>query len=114
VALEVDAGLCARLKENITALALTNVRVVEAPLSAGAAQEGPFDAILLNGAVEALDPRLLQQLKDGGRMVGVMASGPFGRAHVWRRSSDGFDTRPEFDAAAPPIPGFARPAGFVL
>jgi protein-L-isoaspartate(D-aspartate) O-methyltransferase len=114
VALEVDAGLCARLNENITALALANVRVVEAPLPTGAAGEGPFDAILLNGAVDVVDPRLLQQLKEGGRMVGVVASGSFGRVHVWRRSSDGFDTRPDFDAAAPPIPGFARPAGFVF
>jgi len=114
VALEVDAGLCARLKDNLSTLTLANVRVVEAPLPTGAVGEGPFDAILLNGAVEAVDPRLLDQLKEGGRMVGVLASGSFGRAHVWRRFSDGFDTRRDFDAAAPPIPGFARPAGFVF
>ena len=114
VALEVDAGLCAQLNANLSALALANIRVVEAPLPTGAAEEGPFDAILLNGAVEAVDPRLLDQLKEGGRMVGVLASGSFGRAQVWRRSSDGFDTRQDFDAAAPPIPGFTRPAGFVF
>jgi len=112
VALEVDADLCAKLKENLKALA--NVRMVQGPLPLGAAEAGPFDAILLNGAVEAVDPRLLDQLKDGGRMVGVLASGSFGRAHLWRRSGDGVDTRPDFDAAAPPIPGFARPAGFVF
>ena len=114
VALEVDPGLCAALRENLTALGLSNVRVVEGPLPLGAAEEGPFDAILLNGAVEAVDPRLLDQLKEGGRMVGVISSGSFGRAHVWRRSGEGFDTRPDFDAAAQPIPGFARPAGFVF
>jgi protein-L-isoaspartate(D-aspartate) O-methyltransferase len=114
VALEVDADLCARLQENLATLRLGNVRVVEGPLPVGAAQEGPFDAIVLNGAVEAVDTRLLDQLKEAGRMVGVMASGSFGRAHVWRRLGDGFDTRPDFDAAAPPIPGFTRPAGFVF
>jgi protein-L-isoaspartate(D-aspartate) O-methyltransferase len=114
VALEVDAGLCASLQGNLAALGLANVRVVEGPLPLGAAEEGPFDVILLNGAVEAVDRRLLDQLKEGGRMVGVMASGTFGRAHLWRRSGDGFDTRPDFDAAAPPIPGFARPPGFVF
>jgi protein-L-isoaspartate(D-aspartate) O-methyltransferase len=112
VALEVDAGLCAKLKENLKALG--NVRLVQGALPLGAAEAGPFDAILLNGAVEAVDPRLLDQLKDGGRMVGVLASGSFGRAHVWRRSGDSVDTRPDFDAAAPAIPGFARPAGFVF
>jgi protein-L-isoaspartate(D-aspartate) O-methyltransferase len=114
VALEVADALCATMKENLRRLALANTSVMHGPLPTGAAGEGPFDAILLNGAVEAVDSGLLDQLKDGGRMVGIQTSGSFGRANVWRRSSDTFDIRPGFDVAAPPIPGFARPASFVF
>jgi protein-L-isoaspartate(D-aspartate) O-methyltransferase len=114
VALEVDDALCATMKENLRRLALANASVMHGPLPTGAAGEGPFDVILLNGAVEAVDSGLLDQLKDGGRMVGIQTSGSFGRANVWRRSSDTFDIRPGFDVAAPPIPGFARPASFVF
>jgi len=102
------------MKENLRRLGLANVSVMHGPLPMGAAGEGPFDAILLNGAVEAVDWGLLDQLKDGGRMVGIQASGSFGRANVWRRSSDAFDIRPGFDVSAPPIPGFARAASFIF
>jgi protein-L-isoaspartate(D-aspartate) O-methyltransferase len=114
VALEVDDALCATLKKNLGRLGLANVSVVHGPLPTGAVGEGPFDAILLNGAVEAVDSGLLDQLKEGGRLVGIQTSGSFGRANLWRRSSDTFDIRPSFDVTAPPIPGFARPAGFVF
>jgi protein-L-isoaspartate(D-aspartate) O-methyltransferase len=114
VALEVDPALCAKMGATLRHLGLGNVKVIEGPLPIGAKAEGPFDAILLNGAVEAVDPDLVDQLKIGGKMVGVLATGPFGRACVWCRSSVGVDTRSEFDAAAPLMPGFARPAGFVF
>ena len=114
VALEVDDALCATMKENLRRLGLANVSVMLGALPTGAAREGPFDAILLNGSVEAVDAALLDQLKDGGRMIGIQTSQSFGRANVWRRSSDTFDVRPGFDVAAPPIPGFARPVGFVF
>ena len=114
VALEVDEALCAKMRVTLPRLGLDNVRVVQGPLPAGAKGEGPFDAILLNGAVEAVDPTLIDQLKDGAKMVGVLAAGPVGRAYVWRRSNDAFDMRSGFDAAAPLIPGFARPVGFVF
>ena len=114
VALEVDDALCAQMKVTLHSLGLSNVKVVQGPLATGAKDEGPFDAILLNGAVEAVDPNLVDQLKIGCKMVGILSTGSFGRACVWRRSSDAFDTRTDFDAAAPPIPGFARPRGFVF
>jgi protein-L-isoaspartate(D-aspartate) O-methyltransferase len=114
VALEVDDALCATMKENLLGLGLANVSIKHGPLPTGAAGEGPFDAILLNGAVEAVGSGLLDQLKEGGRLVAVQTSGSFGRANVWRRSNDAFDIRPGFDVAAPPIPGFARPVGFVF
>src|SRR5262245_933531 len=114
VALEVDDGLCATMKENLAGLGLANVSIKLGPLPMGAAAEGPFDVILLNGAVEAVESGLLDQLKEGGRLVAIQSSGSFGRANIWRRSNEAFDIRPGFDVAAPPIPGFARPVGFVF
>src|SRR5262249_7816002 len=99
VALEADQGPCATASATLSALGLTNAQVLQGPLPAGAKSEGPFDAILLNGAVEVVDPDLIDQLKEGGKMVGVLATGSFGRAHVWRRNGEAFDIRPDFDAA---------------
>jgi protein-L-isoaspartate(D-aspartate) O-methyltransferase len=85
------------------------------PLVAGAADRAPFDAILVNGSVsEELPAGILDQLKDGGRAVAVLARGAVGKATVWHRSGSHIDSRPIFDAGAPLLPGFEPAAGFVF
>jgi protein-L-isoaspartate(D-aspartate) O-methyltransferase len=114
VGVEMDASLAQRAAKTLRELGIANVKIVETPLGTGAAADGPFDAILLNGSVPDAPLALLEQLKDGGRLVGVVAAGGFGRAQVWRRSGRSVGSRVAFDAAAAPLPGFAREAGFVF
>ena len=114
VAVEVDAALAARAKQTLRSLGVGNAVVIEGALEQGAAAHAPFDAILLEGAVPQVPQELLGQLKDGGRLVAVIADGAFGSAQVWRRTGKLFDPRPVFDAGAQPLPGFSRRAEFVL
>jgi protein-L-isoaspartate(D-aspartate) O-methyltransferase len=114
VALEVDEALGARAAEILRQLRVANAVVVHGPLEAGAPAQAPFDAILLEGAVPQAPQVLLDQLRDGGRLVAVIADGAFGRAEVWRRVGKAVDGRCAFDAGAEPLPGFARKAEFSL
>lgn len=114
VALEVDAALAARAAEALRQLGVGNAEVVRGPLEAGAPSKAPFDAIVLEGAVTEAPRALLEQLADGGRLVGILAEGAFGRAQVWLRTGQACDARPAFDAGAVPLPGFARKAEFSL
>ena len=114
VAVEVDAALAARASQTLRQLGVNNAVVIEGALEKGAPSHAPFDAILLNGAVPRIPGELLEQLRDGGRLVAVIADGAFGRAEVWRRTAKLFDSRPVFDAGAQPLPGFSRHAEFVL
>jgi len=114
IALESDKALADTARAALAAAGVHNAIVLEGDLAAGAPEHAPFDAIVLNGAVPFAPQTLLDQLKDGGRLVAVLAQGPVGRAQVWRRSGAVCDGRPAFDAAAEPLPGFARAAGFVL
>jgi protein-L-isoaspartate(D-aspartate) O-methyltransferase len=115
VALEVDAALAAGAAETLRRLGVSNAMVLRGPLEAGAPSHAPFDAIVLNGAVEQVPQDLLEQLRDGGRLVAVVAAGgSLGRAQLWQRRAKTFDARPAFDAGAEPLPGFARKAEFML
>jgi protein-L-isoaspartate(D-aspartate) O-methyltransferase len=114
VAVEVDGALVARAAATLRKLAVNNALLIEGALAAGAPSHAPFDAIILEGAMPQVPQALLEQLKDGGRLVGVIAEGAFGRAEVWRRSGRTFDARPAFDAGAGPLPGFSRRAEFVF
>jgi protein-L-isoaspartate(D-aspartate) O-methyltransferase len=114
VAVEADRDLARAAVALLQELGVGNAKVVEGPLAAGAPAEGRFDAILLNGAVPAVPPALLEQIADGGRLVAMLRKGPVCRAHVWRRSGKVVDGQPAFDGEAAPLPGFEVPAEFVL
>ena len=114
VALEVDSALAEQAEITLRKQGVVNVVVLQGPLAAGAPTHAPFDAILLNGSVAQAPLHLLEQLKERGRLVAVLAEGNFGGAQVWRRAGKGFDAVDVFDAGAEPLPGFARQAAFTL
>jgi protein-L-isoaspartate(D-aspartate) O-methyltransferase len=113
VAVEVDTALAATATAALRHLGVANALVVEGPLPAGAPSHAPFAAIVLCGSVPEVPAGLLEQLKDGGRLVALVGE-RFGRAQVWRRSGKMFDSRPAFDAGAPALPGFAREPAFTF
>ena len=57
---------------------------------------------------------LLDQLKDGGRLIAILDAGGVGQVTLWRRYGTQFDQRTLFDASAPMLAGFERRAEFVL
>jgi len=114
VALEEDAALAKLAAETLAATGATNVRIAAGPLVAGWPPDAPYDVIVLNGSAEIVPDDLLRQLKEGGRLVGVIGRAPVGKAMVYRRSGGHAGAHPVFDAVAPLLPGFAKPPAFVF
>lgn len=111
-ALESDAALAAAARTSLAAA--PNVVIAEGPLAAGHPDGEGYDAILLQGSVEEVPDALLAQLKPGGRLIAVVGSGRAAKCLVHTRVGDEISARPAFDAAIPPLPGFAKPRGFVF
>lgn len=114
VALEQDTGLAAKASETLTELGVDNVAVVTGSLEAGYASEAPYDVIFVDGAVEVVPAALLDQLKDGGRLVAVVGYGRSAAATLFRRSGSDIGSHVAFDADVQPLPGFSRPKAFVF
>jgi protein-L-isoaspartate(D-aspartate) O-methyltransferase len=114
IGLESDPALAAAARKALGALGASGARVEAGTLPAGLPAAGPYDAILINGAVEVVPEALLAQLKESGRLVAVVRAGPLGRATLHIRRSGAVSKRPLFDAAVPPLPGFEAPRGFVF
>jgi protein-L-isoaspartate(D-aspartate) O-methyltransferase len=114
VALEEDAALARIAAETLAAAGASNVSVASGPLPQGWAQDAPYDAIVLEGASEVVPEALLAQLKDGGRLVAVIGSGPMGKATIYRAAAGVPSGQTLFDATAPLLPGFAKAAAFVF
>ncbi len=114
VALEEDHGLAAIAARNLAELGAGNVTLVTGPLVAGWQAEQPYDAMLVNGSVEFVPEALLNQLAEGGRIGAVTRNGNSSRATIYTRVAGSVASRPVFDAAVPPLPGFAAPKTFVF
>ena len=112
VALESDAGLRTVALKQLAGV--PNVTVADGALEQGWANDGPYDAILVEGAVETIPPELLDQLKDGGRLVAIVGNHTAGRATVWRRDGSTFGNTAVFDAAADVLPGFEKAHAFAF
>lgn len=112
VALEEDSGLAQTAR---AALATQpNVSVVSGPLTAGWPQGALYDAILLEGATEIAPQAFLGQLRDGGRLVCILGSGPGTKAMLYCRSGEELGGRAIFDANGPLLPGFAKVPAFAF
>ena len=114
VALEADAALADSARETFAKTGAERIEVVTGDLAEGWPVDGPYDAIVVEGAVETVPPGLLDQLKDGGRLVAILARNGAGRATVWRREGSVFGTQDVFDANGEVLPGFERAPAFVF
>jgi protein-L-isoaspartate(D-aspartate) O-methyltransferase len=82
--------------------------------AAGLPEQGPFDVVLLVGAVDRVPPALLDQLADRGRLVTVVRERRSGRVTVCERVAGAVGRTTPFDAAMPPLPGLRAEAEFVF
>jgi protein-L-isoaspartate(D-aspartate) O-methyltransferase len=113
VALEEDKDLATFARRVLAELA-PHVEVVQGPLKGGWPSAGPYDVIVLNGAAEVIPPPLFAQLKDGGRLVGIEGEAPATKARIYRSIRGEISGLEITEAAAPLLPGFARPPAFVF
>lgn len=114
-ALESDAGLVKEMGEALTELALDNVVAVEGPLKQGYPKEGPYDVIILAGAVDEVPDTLIDQLAEGGRLMAIVnGDNGIGRAMLYGKRNGVTTPRTLFDATVKSLPGFQKAPAFVF
>jgi protein-L-isoaspartate(D-aspartate) O-methyltransferase len=117
VALESDPELAAKAKANLAAIGAANARVETGPLAKGVPGAGPFDVILIHGAVEDGLDALFGQLTPNGHLLAIAtADEDAGQQAVRFERSGGRPAgeRPLFDASAPMLEGFTKAPAFVF
>ena len=114
VAVEDDEARAEEAQRLLSGHGIDNAAVMTGPLSEGSAKSGPFDLIMIQGAVEELPDPLLAQLREGGRIVCVFAEGALGVVRVGHKIDGVVNWRFGFNAGAPLLNEFRRPAIFAL
>ncbi len=114
IALEEDAALALEAEANLTSQSVDNAIVVTGALTDGAAKHGPYDAMFFAGGVAEIPDKLLEQLKEGGRVVALFMQGQFGQCKIGVKADGRIAWRTVFDGAAPILPGFEPIEAFAL
>lgn len=114
IALEEDEALAQEAESALSEAGIDNVAVVTGPLAAGAHKHGPYDVILVDGAIEALPEAIEAQLAEHGRIAAVFIVGSVGVVRIGHKIDGAVNWRDAFNASGPMLPGFAVAPSFAL
>ena len=114
IGVEDDESRAEEAQSILSEQGIDNAAIISGALAEGAAKSGPYDVIILQGAVEVLPDSLLAQLKDGGRIVSIFAEGDLGVVRIGYKMDQRINWRMAFNAGAPVLTGFAKKAEFAL
>ena len=71
---EIYESLVEFSKRNIKKIGLKNVEVIKGDGTLGLVKEQPFDRIILSGAIHEVPPPLIDQIKEGGKIVAPLGN----------------------------------------
>ncbi len=122
VATELDATLIEEAKKNLKSLGIEHVKWQQVKsLAEGYSLSAPYDAIIINGAVEFITESLGAQLSISGKLTTVRnvtkrpgTSGGLGKVAVINRVGGRLQFREYYDASTAILPGFTGKSTFSL
>ncbi|MCT4556500.1 MAG: protein-L-isoaspartate O-methyltransferase [Pelagimonas sp.] len=114
VSVEADETLSTEAVSLLSEQHADNVVSHQGRLAQGAAAHGPYDAIILQGAIEQVPEALLQQLKEGGRIAAIFLEDALGTAKIGHKLDGKITWRAVFNGTAPLLDGFEKITEFAL
>lgn len=117
IGLEADNGFGASAGQMLASAGRANAQMVHGPISMGAKQLAPYDAILVNGAMAEVPKTLFHQLVEGGRLIAIIGGQPGvkpGQVTLFTKYHNTVSERVLFEAAASYVPGFTPTEVFAL
>jgi protein-L-isoaspartate(D-aspartate) O-methyltransferase len=112
VAVEEDKTLAAQALAQLTGVA--GVELVTGTLASGSPDKAPYDALIIDGAVDAVPQTLWDQLREGGVLVAAIKDKGVTRLSAGRKAGGTGALVSFLDADAAPLPGFAKPHAFAF
>jgi protein-L-isoaspartate(D-aspartate) O-methyltransferase len=100
-------------RQNLERAGVANVTVEIGDGANGWAQRGPYDVIVVSGALPFLPDALLKQLRLGGRLAAIVGEAPVMEAQLATCSAEGvYNTVNLFETVVPTLDGANAKPGF--
>jgi len=113
VTVEIEPELARLARANLQKAGIHNAEVLELDAAKGVKNDGPFDVVVLSGSVAEVPQVLLDQVKIGGRVVGIVGEEPAMSATVMTRTGEStWTTTTLWETVTPRLLNFVAPSRF--
>ena len=85
---------------------LNNVIYINKSISSGCIEQSPFNAIIIEGAVDHVPQKLLNQLENGGRLIAILSENGLCNAKMFTRKETMFHSQQLFPCSLPVLHSF--------
>ena len=100
--IESDKNLLEKSSELLLKLEVNNAAIIKGDLKEGFIKQAPYDAILIEGAVEEVPELILTQLSEKGKLVTIQSNvSGYGKAILIERVNNNYIKNILFDAYVP-------------
>ena len=108
IVIEEDDNLMRISEENIKKNEINNVIFFKKNISEGCAEQSPFNAIIIEGAVESLPQTILDQLELGGRLLTILSENGICNAKIFTRKESMIQSKSLFPCSVPVLSSFKQ------
>ncbi len=91
---------------------IDNVVFLKKDLNEGCPEHGPFNKILIEGAVEDIPNYLFEQLDENGKMIAIIANGELSEVREYNKVEENIGSKFLFNCEAPKLKAFNKTDSF--
>ena len=112
IAIEEDKELLDFSEEAIKMNGIDNVVFINNAIIEGCSEQGPFNAILIEGAIDEVPPKILNQLEHNGRLIAMINDNGISNVIQYQKKNNTFIERFLFSCSAPKLKSFDKRKSF--
>ena len=112
ISIEEDQELLDFSEEAIKKNGIDNIVFINNAMIEGCSEQGPFNAIIIEGAIDEVPPNILNQLEDNGRLIAMINNKGVSNVIEYQKKNNIFTDRFLFSCTAPKLKCFDKRKSF--
>ncbi len=112
ISIEEDQELLDFSEEAIKKNGIDNIVFINNSMIEGCSEQGPFNAIIIEGAIEEVPTKILNQLEYNGRLVAMISDNGISNVIEYKNKNKNFTNRFLFSCSAPKLKSFNKRKSF--
>ena len=112
IAIEEDENLISIAENGLKKSGINNVAIIKKKINDNCLDQGPFNAILIEGAIDYLPEQFLEQLENYGRLFAMIKEDNVTNARLFIKNENSISSRFLFSCDAPKLNFFKKKNSF--